>query len=97
MIALKGFAARSASLGQWRVGRLATAIALLLASLLMVPSQAGAQEACGFYRVKRGDDLHKISMEAYGFNNFRAIYRANAANIGRPATGGRISSMRTNH
>ena len=62
---------------------IAAAIVIILSTLLALPKAAEAQQACEFYRVKRGDDLLKISMRAYGYNNFRAIYRANRASIGR--------------
>ena len=63
--------------------RLAAAAILLLASLLTGPKLAEAQEACSFYRVKRGDNLREITMAAYGHDQFRMIYRENRAEIGR--------------
>ncbi len=62
---------------------LAAAMTVLLVMLIGAPTPAAAQEACGFYRVKRGDDLMKISKRAYGYNNYRSIYRANKTKIGR--------------
>lgn len=44
---------------------------------------ASAQTACEAYRVKRGDTLREIAQRAFGTDNYRAIYRANARRIGR--------------
>lgn len=64
--------------------RIAAAIFMFVSTLfLSAPSPAEAQEACEFYRVKRGDSLREISVRAYGNDNYRTIYRANAAEIGR--------------
>ena len=63
--------------------RLAAALAVIIAALLTVPVPADAQEACEYYRVKRGDTLRQITMAAYGHDQFRMIYRENRAEIGR--------------
>ena len=63
--------------------RLAAAVTLFVAALLTGPESADAQEACAFYRVKRGDTLREITMAAYGHEQFRMIYRENRAEIGR--------------
>ena len=63
---------------------IASAIIIFLSSLLIsAPTPAEAQDACEYYRVKRGDSLRKISIRAYGYDNFRAIYRANRGEVGR--------------
>lgn len=62
---------------------IAAAIVLFLTTLLVAPQPAEAQEACDFYRVKRGDNLRKISIRAYGYDNYQSVYRQNAADIGR--------------
>ena len=52
--------------------------------LLLAPTGATAQDACEYYRIKRGDSLRDISMVVYGSrDNFRMIYDENRAEIGR--------------
>ncbi|NNE81346.1 MAG: transporter substrate-binding domain-containing protein [Silicimonas sp.] len=62
---------------------LAVAIIVLIIALMSGPERVEAQEACEVYRVKRGDTLRKISRRVFGYENFRSIYRENAAEIGR--------------
>ena len=63
--------------------KLALAIIALSLALTLAPREGAAQNACEFYRVKKGDSLREITKAAYGDKNFRRIYRANAAEIGR--------------
>ena len=54
------------------------------AAIGLIPDQVQAQSACESYRIQRGDTLHKIARAAYGDDSyFRAIYTANAEEIGR--------------
>lgn len=62
---------------------LAAATLAILGALTLAPAPVAAQEACSFYRVKLGDTLREITEAAYGNDNFRVIYRANRAEIGR--------------
>lgn len=63
--------------------RLAAAAVLFLTSLFTGPQPADAQEACEFYRVQRGDSLREIAETAYGDKNFRRVWNANRAEVGR--------------
>jgi len=62
---------------------LAAVTLTLLGAIALSPSAADAQEACSLYRVDRGDSLRDIARAAYGNDNFRPIWRANRAEIGR--------------
>ncbi len=58
--------------------------ALILASAVaLAPAGANAQEACTVYRVQQGDTLREIAERAYGQDDYRLIWRANEAEIGR--------------
>lgn len=63
--------------------RIAVALALMLAALALDPGPASAQDACDIYRVKQGDTLRNISERVYGDSNYRRIWNANRAEIGR--------------
>ena len=63
--------------------QLAMAVLALAFALTLAPERAAAQEACEYYRVKKGDSLREIAQAAYGDKEFRRIYRANEAEIGR--------------
>lgn len=63
--------------------QLAMAVLALAFALTMASERATAQEACEYYRVKKGDSLREITQAAYGDKEFRRIYSANAAEIGR--------------
>ncbi|MEL7027054.1 MAG: transporter substrate-binding domain-containing protein [Pseudomonadota bacterium] len=62
---------------------LAAATLTLMAGIALAPAPAQAQEACSLYRVKLGDSLREITEAAYGNDNFRPVYEANRAEIGR--------------
>lgn len=53
------------------------------ATVLVSIGEARAQNACEAYRVRPGDTLRAIASRAFGNDNYRIIYRANAARIGR--------------
>ena len=63
--------------------QVAMAVLALVLLVTTAPERAAAQEACEYYRVKKGESLREISQAAYGDKEFRRIYRANAAEIGR--------------
>ncbi len=63
--------------------RFAAAVFIFLTSLFFGPETANAQDACELYRVKRGDTLREIAKAAYGDKNFRRVWNANRAEIGR--------------
>lgn len=58
-----------------------TALCLLCAGIL--PTEGFAQEACGTYKIKRGDSLRNIAKKAYGVEDYLRIYRENLNEIGR--------------
>ena len=61
-------------------------MASMITGLLAVsalPDAAAAQSACEMYRIQRGDTMREIARNAYGTDDFGAIYDANATQIGR--------------
>ncbi|MEM9972049.1 MAG: hypothetical protein AAF762_13265, partial [Pseudomonadota bacterium] len=62
--------------------RIAVAV-LFVALATLLPGGADAQNACEFYRVKKGDTLRDINIRAYGNDNYRPLFRENRREIGR--------------
>ncbi|MCV6593862.1 MAG: LysM peptidoglycan-binding domain-containing protein [Silicimonas sp.] len=60
--------------------------ASLLAAALALPGLATglkAQSACSVYRVQKGDSLKELAKQVYGDGDYRRIWRANRAEVGR--------------